>query len=282
MLSEVDKTKHHTTDYYVKICLSHIKFKAYDKAQKVLEEALKAYPNEPKFLKLEGENLLYQKKLNEAIHSFDLAIFFDSKFEDCYIQKGIAFYYLKQYQDALKSFNKCLELNPNSLEALHQKAKTYSKLKQHDEAILLFKECLKIKTVPSYYRGIGKVYLVQKNYTEASNFFTKAIALKPKKSKYYIGQACVLVHLKMVDKALKCFDEAIKYDPKNFEIYNVKGRTLNLVRKYEQAFECFVKALELSPAANPLVQIQLEKSVRESYSKITQNHYDLHIGSSLL
>lgn len=102
----------------------------------------------------------------------------------------------------------------------------------------------------NYYRS-GKKNFVAGNYEVAADNFSKAIAINPNRSEYYIDYGMSLIALGQYEEAIELFDTV--YRDKNIKIirennkriYRGKGIAYYYLKQYQKAIEQFDQALQI-------------------------------------
>src|SRR2546428_13492239 len=84
----------------------------YAGAEKVYQQALMAFPNQPETLKRLG--ILYQTELNfpQSIESFEKALEKSPQYPEVSFYVGLSYFGLNRYEKALESFDKQLKIDP--------------------------------------------------------------------------------------------------------------------------------------------------------------------------
>jgi tetratricopeptide (TPR) repeat protein len=102
--------------------------------------------------------------------------------------------------------------------------------------------------------GGGEIYLDQKNYDKAIEFFKKASELDPKNatakpglSEAYVGKGRLLLDGSQPDTAVYFFEEAAKANPNNAAAYAGLGECYDAAGNNDKAQAGFEKALALDP-----------------------------------
>src|SRR5215204_4287513 len=82
--------------------------------------------------------------------------------------------------------------------------------------------------------GVEKA-LVEKDYGQAAEFFSKAIAAEPKcfRCKFNLGRS--YIELEKYDDAIKIFNELAVIDSGSFDVYASLGETYNKKQLYEES-----------------------------------------------
>ena len=96
-----------------------------------------------------------------------------------------------------------------------------------------------------------------KQYSNAIEYFDKAIKLNSQKSTPYFKKACALFHLKRYEEAINEYDKAFdvnknnkdlkaKREKQNIFILTNKSSILLILKRYKEAIECCDKGLSLA------------------------------------
>jgi tetratricopeptide (TPR) repeat protein len=86
-----------------------------------------------------------------------------------------------------------------------------------------------------------------KNYTEAVEYFKKAVAVEPTYARGHVNLGVAYSQLGEDDKALAAFEEAVRVDPTSLEAWENLGITYQSMKEYSKAREAFAKVVELDP-----------------------------------
>lgn len=132
---------------------------------------------------------------------------------------------------------------------------------QHS-AIAEFEEVLKIDpNHPAALRGLGYAYLLQRDYTKAGEYFTRAVAANSNDARLLYYSALLMTQLSMTqeeklssrsaDKTLplmrKRLEDSIALDPAFADAYNLLAYTYISQGENEKAVRTMQRALELNP-----------------------------------
>jgi serine/threonine-protein phosphatase 5 len=92
----------------------------------------------------------------------------------------------------------------------------------------------------------GNLKFKEKKYSEAVEYYTKAIEIQPT-SVYYCNRSLNHIHLENYGLALQDAEEAIKLDPKNPKAYFRRGTAYLALAKFKEAKIDFQKVVQLHP-----------------------------------
>ncbi len=82
-----------------------------------------------------GVNHMASEKLEEAIHTFDLALRIDPSYVDAWIKKGYCKFHMDEFAQAVASYDNALQVDLNNAEAWNMKGLAYYKMKNYEKAI---------------------------------------------------------------------------------------------------------------------------------------------------
>ncbi len=102
------------------------------------------------------------------------------------------------------------------------------------------------------YFFLGKIAMEEGNYSNALNYFEKAMHLcvsDEDMSYIYTYTGISLKELGEYKKAIAIFEKVLKIDPERPDIYNLIGTCLYQLKEYQKAIDIFSKAVEINPAS---------------------------------
>ncbi|TKS89665.1 DnaJ -like protein subfamily C member 7 [Collichthys lucidus] len=94
----------------------------------------------------------------------------------------------------------------------------------------------------------GNAFYSQKDYSEAFNYYTKAIDASPKTASYYGNRAATLMMLRRFREALEDSQQAVRLDDCFMKGHLREGKCHLLLGNAMAASRCFQKVLELEPS----------------------------------
>jgi len=94
---------------------------------------------------------------------------------------------------------------------------------------------------------LGVSFYQVKNYSQALNFITQAIAINPNNPDFYYNCGNAAKDSKQLDLALARYDKAISLKPNYPEAYHNRGNILRDLKKLDLALTNYNKAIQLKP-----------------------------------
>ena len=257
------------------------------------------------------------KKYEEAIDSFELVIVENPDDVLAYNHLGSIYYAQKNYDKSISSFKRGLQVDPNHPILNYNLARCYEDSKNIPDAIRCYEATL--KTRPGWKDAIrdfsellikgqknkeaqdlveksiklhptdgdlmcilGRIFLNQFDYDNASKTFKKADSVKPNDIKILTGFSQALEKGDNISAALEKALEASEIDPNNNDVRKQYAHVLLSAQRYEQALEQ-VKLLDSDTNGSDPQVLDLygqyyicrgdEASAKEYYDKIQKlNH----------
>ena len=257
------------------------------------------------------------KKYEEAIDSFELVIVENPDDVLAYNHLGSIYYAQKNYDKSISSFKRGLQVDPNHPILNYNLARCYEDSKNIPAAIRCYEATL--KTRPGWKDAIrdfsellikgqknkeaqdlveksiklhptdgdlmcilGRIFLNQFDYDNASKTFKKADSVKPNDIKILTGFSQALEKGDNISAALEKALEASEIDPNNNDVRKQYAHVLLSAQRYEQALEQ-VKLLDSDTNGSDPQVLDLygqyyicrgdEASAKEYYDKIQKlNH----------
>ena len=201
------------------------------KAKNICEEILKKDSNNSEVHNLHAFTLYFEKKLDEAIVSWNKAININSSYIEAFNGLGNAFLKLEKIDYAIENFEKAVKINPNYFEAYCNLGSAMIKLKRYQDAIINFEKAIKIK--PNYSQAIyGKAYSLtqSRNYNEAIIYFNKFIKFNPLNADAHNAIGSCLISLNKFEDSLGYLTKALNLQPKHKDAYQ---NLINLLKFYQ-------------------------------------------------
>lgn len=149
-------------------------------ALRLVEDAIKEYPNEPELFYLRGIVNNNRERYSKAIQDFDqaLALLDESDSYKVYLGRGIAHLSIMEYTQAMADFSKSIELNDSLASAYHSRALLNYELQDYNAAIEDFLKTLDhAEETPVLYFNLGMSYYRLSDLTNACPYFHKACTM---------------------------------------------------------------------------------------------------------
>jgi tetratricopeptide (TPR) repeat protein len=170
-----------------------------------------------------------EKKLSQALESWNQAIGLFHKDPDYYYNSGLVSFELKDIKTGIEQLSKVIEICPIYYKAYFVLGSIYSRIRNFDKSKNFLQEGLFLNK--DYTLGminLGAVYSILRQYNDAISIFEKAIAAAPREAKGYLGLGKVYAALGDFDNANRCFKAVVKLDP-NGKLGNIARRSLKHV-----------------------------------------------------
>jgi len=181
------------------------------------------FGRDPESLILKGQNLLNQRKYEEAAIHFDSMIRKDISTSQAYFGRGNAFLGLRRFDEALRDFTNSLNIERKS-EVLASRCNTFRIYTKYDEAL---RDCLDALSLdPENIDALLStifLYIDQQKYSEAHELIDNFIQDNPEISSGYYA----LAQLQMAEgpsiAAIESLTKALGLDPDNLQFLWDRG-----------------------------------------------------------
>jgi tetratricopeptide (TPR) repeat protein len=223
--------------------------------QRRLDEALASYdsalalrPDHVEALCNRGAALHDLKRFDEALTSYDSALALQPDCAGALYNRGNALRQLKRLDEALASYDSALALQPNHAEVLCNRGNTLYELRRFDEALASYDGALALQ--PHYARALynrGNTLHELKRFDEALASYDRALALQPDHAGALGNRGDSLRRLKRFDEALASYDRALALRPDHVETLCNRGTTLHELKRFDEALASYDRALALRP-----------------------------------
>jgi protein O-mannosyl-transferase len=219
------------------------------KAEIVLGEALKIYPNYQNALLLMG-NAKYKlyDSLPEAKYYYEQTIKQRPDYYEGNFNLGTVLLAKKHYAEAIPYLKKSLIKGGDKYEPWFYLGDAYMNINNPDSAIYYYQSTLKLKPdlAIAYYK-MGLCYAKMKNdFSNGYVNFNKAIELDPSNYTFYEDLGVAHGINKEYQKAIEVFERGIRVKPDYPAFYNNIGITYKQLGDEAKASEYFAKTQELS------------------------------------
>jgi len=244
-----------TDKKYPGFAVVHNNFGAVLVAERKIEEAISHYKMA---IKLEpdyaiahnnlGIALFHAKMIEGAISHYKMAIKLNPDFAKAYSDLGIALVAEGKNEEAISHYKMAIKINPDYANAYNNLGGVLFSIRKTEEAISHYKMAIKIKPdLSDAYNNLGVVLQTEGKNSEAISHYKMAIKLNPDSAKAYNNLGAVLFNAKMNEEAIDYYKEAIRVQPDFAEAYNNLGAVLFNAKMTEEAIDYFKEAIRIRP-----------------------------------
>jgi len=212
-----------------------INLKLYPSAEKILDTAVKADPENLVLLESLTKLLYMQKKWPEAANCCEKILTLGDQSPIVLTRLGISYFNMNNYQCALETFSQIDALNHDET-VCYYTAVSYKKLKDYPDAIKWFQKTIDAGISPNtsqYYNSLADTYETTKNYNRAEFAYQKSLQFKTDAITYYSIANMYDTELKNHKLALVYYRKYLAGKPdadeKNYVVY-AKSRVAVLSR----------------------------------------------------
>jgi len=234
---------------------------------------LQDQPNNTDALMAKGEALLSLRRLNESKEAFQRLAELQPANPFHFHRLGSIEALKDNDSAALKYFRKALELNPNLPEVMNDITFLYVRKDRFQEALDEVNHFLQQSSLQDTLHIFkGRIYLAQKNYTQAREEFQKSLEINPNNSQSYILLGQLHLQENRLEEAVREMDRLIAKDSRFAPAFLLKAYYLELNNDLPGAIDYYTKTLELNPenpiAANNLAWLycQNDQNLAEALS----------------
>jgi tetratricopeptide (TPR) repeat protein len=195
-----------------------------------------------------GVTLHELKRFDEALASYDRALAARPDYAEALFNRGITLQELKRFEEALASYDRALLLRPTYAEALSNRGNTLHELKRFDEALASYDRALALR--PDHcgaFSNRGNTLHELKSFNEALASYDCALALQPDHAEALFNRGMTLHELKRFDEALVSYDRAVAVQPDHAEALCNRGNVLLDLKRLDEALASYERALAVRP-----------------------------------
>lgn len=211
-------------------------------------------PPDANALYKEGLSLKEQKKINEAVERFRLALRAKPDYTEARYEMGWCMNDLKEYDKALINLRMTLPVWAKIPKVHFEMGWAYEKLGKTDSAILSYNQCLQLK--PDYsgvYRQLGGIYYNNnENETALSylNSYEKFAKDSVRDYLHFYRKGFCYNAVKKYDSAVISLNRSLRYKTDYLNTWLELGFAHSRLKKADEAIGYFRKAIELDPKSH--------------------------------
>jgi serine/threonine protein kinase/Flp pilus assembly protein TadD len=163
--------------------------------------------------------------------------------------KGLAFDGLKEYDRAIAVFDRAIKLSPGFIDAWNNRGESNLKANRIENAIADFQKAITLDPSRSFVplNNLGKLFLRQKQYDKALEYYERAIKVRSNYLPALIGKGHAQRAMQQYSKAIVSYQRAINLHPTSFEAWYSKGLTQEILQDYSEAIDSYRRAVEINP-----------------------------------
>jgi tetratricopeptide (TPR) repeat protein len=150
-------------------------------------------------------------------------------------------------RDDIAGNEKWLEVEPRNAQLRAELAACYLEANRPAEALIQLTEAARLEPTASRHYDVGRVLLIQQDYSAAETAFRTSLSLKPAFAEALYGLAVVKHGQHNLDAAIELYGAALGADPTNVAGHYNLGRALAERGQVDRAIQSYHKAIELAP-----------------------------------
>uniref|UniRef100_A0A8C6W6P1 Tetratricopeptide repeat domain 6 n=1 Tax=Nannospalax galili TaxID=1026970 RepID=A0A8C6W6P1_NANGA len=216
-------------------------------AQKDFVKALHINPSCRKARISLGYNLQAQGKFQKAWNHFTIAIEADPKNYLAYEGRAVVCLQMSNSFAAIQDINTALKINTTA-EFLTNRGVIHEFMGQQQNAMRDYQAAISLdpKCALAHFNA-GNIYFHHRQFSQASDYFSKALQFNPKNDYALMNRAVANTMLEKYEEAKEDFSRAIENCPNWAALYFNRASFYFCLKQYELAEEDLSKALSLKP-----------------------------------
>ncbi len=186
------------------------------------------------------------KNYDKAIKLLNEALKINSKYVKAYVVLGDVYLAKGNGTEAIKNFQSAIDINGNDPEPMTRKAKVYILIGNYPEATSLLNEAIKID--PSYspaYNELAELHAIMKNYVKAAEYYSQHIEASEISLEKQKRFASILYMNKEYDKTINILKDVLSKEPDNASSIRVIAYSYLRLDDVENSKSYFQKLFEM-------------------------------------
>ena len=215
----------------------------------VLKDMQKVNNKNPKIYVLEGDMLKAEDKIGDAAGKYEMALYFDSKFDLARI-KLVEIYERSNWQIAVEKLNDLLEQNPNYILAYRYLGRIYTVNGYWQKAIDAYKIFFAAGnyTLDDLGRYAQALFFI-KNYDDAYEKIKEGLSIDPNNFVLNRLRMYVATHTQNIESGLGYAKQFFSLKGDNIALdFSMYAQLLKEAKMYDEAIEQYKKALAFDPS----------------------------------
>ena len=217
-----------------------------DDAERSIRSAIFIEPAKENYLNTYGVILRKNKRIEQAVRSYELVMKLAPNFADVFYNCGNALNDLDRKKEAVKRFKRCLEINPKHASAHHNCANSLRDLKDVDEALIHYSKSSELEYQnPDMHCNWGLALQLQERWDRAIEQFQIAISQKSDHAPSHINLGSAFAVKERFDEACDALRRGVALDDScNDAKFNL-GLTLLTIGEFEEGWHFYDTRLRL-------------------------------------
>ena len=257
------------------IILNYFKAKDYISAEVKAKKLIKKFPNFQAVYNLLGLCLQSQKKFQEAIKYYKIAIQNNPNFFVAINNLGLTYHNMYDLKNAQHYYERAIEINPKFTHPISNLGNVKKELNNYEEAIKCYKLALSIDNkLYIVIHNLGMAYQALGKFEESKKYFESVLKINSKFTradrslsmslKYDINNP----HLKIMENKIK--DQSLN-DFQKIELHFGLGKAYEDIKNYKKSFENYklgnkIKRDAIKYQIND--DVKLFENIKNSFSSI--------------
>lgn len=194
-----------------------------------------------------------------AVEDLTAAIKLASTNFDLYAQRGFVYLLAGRLIEAKADFEMGLKLDPSNAFIQYGLGRTLAARRDYAEAINRYTRAIALDDgIGTYYLWRAEAHLLSKQYAEALRDYDRAIAigkLSPAdKAQLYLGRGYFYVETDRPDLAITDLDEVLRFNPRNLKALKWRGWAHDKLRNFVKAIGDYEAVLAIEPHNNQIAE----------------------------
>ncbi|WP_203364086.1 tetratricopeptide repeat protein [Bacillus sp. REN10] len=224
----------------------------HEKAQQMMDEALKRYPNHFSLHMDRGILFFEQEKYEESIPDFQKASQLDEENPNPYYWLSRVYYFMGDYRQALTYCHQLVELDCEAASVYRLRAQLYEKLDRWEKAESDYTTAISKEEDEKdhLYRERSFTRYQQGKFEQAYDDLKLALEENPQlmeSSAFDLDQGMVLLGMGYLDQAEAIFTKGIEKEPDAAILYEKRARCRLSQEKLPEALEDCSKSIDIAP-----------------------------------
>lgn len=195
-----------------------------------------------------GDELLRQRRLDEAVAHFHQALAVNPNWYNAHNGLGMALLESKRPEEALAHFSQATRIRPERGAAYSGCGAALVALGRDREAEAAFREALALDPeIAETHVNMGAIYGRRQDWPRALEHYRVALRLKPELPQVHFNYGIALVQTREYEQAERAFRAAIRLRPTHAPAHGALGLVLALQGRFDESIEAYERALRVAP-----------------------------------